>query len=63
MSAFDPKWVLAFLTILGTFFMVGTVVLNDPANVPDWIIALVSSTSAAVISYYFGYKNGNGTPK
>lgn len=58
---FDLRFLLALVTIAGTYALATIVVLSDPNNVPDWVVALVSSTSAAVISYYFGYKNGNGT--
>lgn len=52
----DPKWSLAALAIVGAF-VVQIILLSQglPADMPAWIVGLVSS----VVAYYFGHKNGS----
>ena len=56
----DPRAALALLAVLGGIAIQVMILLSPSADsMPNWIVALVSSTT----SYYFGAKNGSGYKK
>ena len=57
----DPRAFIAIISVIGAICIQMYVFIDvDATNtMPNWIVALVSSTT----SYYFGAKNGSGYKK
>ncbi len=57
MGRFDPRGILAVLAVICAFALQGYLTYQDStAQMPSWVVSLVS----AVVAFYFGYKSGNG---
>ena len=57
----DPRAFIAIISVIGAIAIQIYILadVDDLHSMPNWIVALVSSTT----SYYFGAKNGSGYKK
>ncbi len=54
---YDPRGVLAVIAVIGAFALQGYLTYTgSTADMPPWVVGLVS----AIVAFYYGYKSGNG---